>query len=124
MAEECYADPESVKLERHEEHVREYKDVEYHFKDPSNPWRFPCVDAHHPERTGVPAQKPVALMERIIAASCPPDGVVLDCFAGSGTTGVACMRLARASIVIDRDKSSLDIARGRFADTDIGGGLV
>ena len=47
------------------------------------------------ERTGYPTQKPVALAERIIKASCPEGGVVLDCFAGCAYVAVAAERLNR-----------------------------
>jgi DNA modification methylase len=43
------------------------------------------VNSQAVERLGYPTQKPVALLERIIGASCPPNGLVLDCFMGSGT---------------------------------------
>lgn len=111
---EPYEDIDAVKLERHEENIREYKGKEYQFKDPSNIWRFPCVDANHPDRTDHPTQKPVELIERIIKASCPIDGVVLDCFIGSGTTGVAAMKNRRLSIGIDSNNDYLAIARNRF----------
>ena len=53
-----------------------------------NFWDTP-LPASTSERTGYPTQKPVALAERIVKASCPDGGVVLDCFAG--------MRLRRSS---------------------------
>jgi hypothetical protein len=42
-----------------------------------------------------PTQKPVELLTRIVEATSPEDGLVLDPFAGSGTTGVAALRLGR-----------------------------
>ena len=54
-----------------------------------------------PERTGYPTQKPVALYERIISASSNPGDMVLDPFAGSGTTCVAAERLGRQWIGMD-----------------------
>ena len=53
------------------------------------------------ERTGYPTQKPVALAERIIKASCPEDGVVLDCFAGCAYVAVAAERLGRSWVACD-----------------------
>ena len=53
------------------------------------------------EKRGYATQKPVALLERIIAASCPPDGVVLDPFAGCATTLEAAHKLKRRWIGID-----------------------
>jgi site-specific DNA-methyltransferase (adenine-specific) len=59
-------------------------------------------------------QKPVEVMETVCAIA-PPDSVVLDPFAGSGTTGVACLRLGRRFIGIERDARYAAIARERLA---------
>lgn len=48
-----------------------------------------------------PTQKPVAIVEPLIINACPPGGVVLDPFAGSGTTAAAAMRLGRNAILIE-----------------------
>lgn len=117
---QVYEDADSVKLERHEENVREYKGKEYAFKNPSNIWRFPCVDDKHPERTAHPTQKPIELITRIIQASSPVQGRVLDCFIGSGTTGVACMQLRRYCTGIDQDADYLAIAQSRFDAAEVG----
>lgn len=53
------------------------------------------------ERMGYATQKPVALLERIITASCPTDGVVLDPFCGCATTLEAAHNLGRRWIGID-----------------------
>ena len=53
------------------------------------------------ERLGYPTQKPLALLERIIKASCPQDGIVLDPFCGCGTTLDAAQKLNRKWIGID-----------------------
>ena len=53
------------------------------------------------EKTGYPTQKPVALAERIIKASCPENGVVLDCFAGCAYVAVAAERLNRSWVACD-----------------------
>ena len=53
------------------------------------------------ERTGYSTQKPMALLERIIKASCPENGIVLDPFAGCATTCVASEKLGRKWIGID-----------------------
>ena len=53
------------------------------------------------ERRGYPTQKPLALLERIIAASCPEGGTVLDPFCGCGTAVVAAERMGRNWIGID-----------------------
>jgi len=61
-----------------------------------------------------PTQKPVALLERLIEASTPSDALILDPFNGSGTTGVAALKLGRRYVGIDMDSSYLDIARCRL----------
>ncbi len=66
------------------------------------------------ERLGYPTQKPVALLDRIIRASCPPNGVVLDCFAGSGTTCEAAERVGRRWIGIDNGKYAIHLGRKRL----------
>lgn len=116
---DTFEDADAVKLERHEENVREYKGREYFFKNPSNIWRFPCVDDKHPERTEHPTQKPVELIERIVRASSPVGGRVLDCFLGSGTTGVACMRARRHATGIDQSAQYIAIAQARFDATEV-----
>lgn len=114
-----YEDPDAVKLMRHEENVREYRGKEYAFKNPSNIWRFPCVDDKNPERTGHPTQKPVELIERIVKASSPPMGRVLDCFMGSGTTGVACMKSRRICVGIDASLEYIELAQSRFDECEV-----
>ena len=63
-----------------------------------------------------PTQKPEALLMRIVAASTSPDQLVLDPFCGSATTGVACARLGRRFIGIDREQEFLSLAVSRLAE--------
>ena len=63
------------------------------------------------------ATYPVALCEKPIAASCPPDGLVLDPFAGMGTTCVAVKRLGRDYLGIDVNPEYVAVAEQRLADT-------
>ncbi|MBU7006892.1 DNA-methyltransferase [Phosphitispora fastidiosa] len=58
-------------------------------KNPSDVWDIPNVKAQHVEKTEHPCQFPVAIPRRLIKALTPIDGLVLDPFAGSGTSGVA-----------------------------------
>lgn len=53
------------------------------------------------ERTNYPTQKPEALLERIIKASCPPEGIVFDFFMGSGTTQAVAMQCGRKFLGAD-----------------------
>lgn len=52
-----------------------------------------------------PTQKPVGIVQPLIAYSCPPGGTVLDCFAGSGTTGVVARRLGMNAILIEANEA-------------------
>ena len=59
------------------------------------------LSSNSKERLGYATQKPSALLERIIEASCPPDGIVLDPFCGCGTTMEAAQKLGHRWIGID-----------------------
>jgi len=61
-----------------------------------------------------PTQKPLQLLERIILASSTPHQIVLDPFAGSGTTGVAAVKYRRFFIGIEKEKEYIDIASQRI----------
>ena len=62
-----------------------------------------------------PTQKPTEVMARLVEMLCPPGGLVIDPFAGSGTTGVACVQTGRRFIGIELDPGYADIARARIA---------
>lgn len=55
------------------------------------------------ERVGHPDQKPLGLIEKLVRASSNPGDLVLDAFAGSGTTIFACLNLDRRFIAFERD---------------------
>lgn len=61
-----------------------------------------------------PTQKPVALISYLIETYTKPGDTVLDSCMGSGTTGVACMALARRFIGIEKDESYFKIASDRI----------
>lgn len=62
-----------------------------------------------------PTQKPVALLEWLIATYTNPGDTVLDPVMGSGTTAIACARLGRNFIGIEKDKTYFDVASKRIA---------
>lgn len=66
------------------------------------------------EALGYPTQKPVSLLERIISSASPANGLVLDCFVGSGTTCETAERLGRRWIGIDNGKYGIHLARKRL----------
>ena len=94
---------------------REYEDLRRHFDcragDPfSDVWEF--APAQPPNEH--PTQKPLALMAYLVRLSVRPGAVCLDPFAGSGTTGVACVELGRKFIGIELDEKYFDIACRRI----------
>ncbi len=78
-------------------------------------WQIPRLSGSCWERIpGVPTQLPLALIEPIVACSTEPGDLVVDPFNGSGTTGVACKRLGRKYIGIDKSAEFIDIAEKRL----------
>ncbi|MDP3097285.1 MAG: DNA methyltransferase, partial [Syntrophales bacterium] len=69
------------------------------------------------EALGYPTQKPLALLERIINASCPEGGVVLDPFCGCGTTIAAAQALGRPWIGIDITHLAITLIKQRMKDS-------
>jgi DNA modification methylase len=68
------------------------------------------------EKSGWATQKNESVLERIIEASSDPGDLVLDAFAGSGTTAVVAARLGRGYVACDRSEVASFIARGRLLD--------
>ena len=62
---------------------------------------------------------PETLIEPLIKAGCPPNGVVLDPFAGSGTTGIVAERLGRNSILIEISSEYIAIIKGRIKNNEM-----
>jgi len=76
---------------------------------------FP-LNSQAQERLGYPTQKPVALLERIVAASSNPGDVVLDPFCGCGTTVHAAEKLGRQWIGIDVTHLAIGLIEKRLRD--------
>ena len=68
------------------------------------------------ERTGYPTQKPLALLEMLVRACCPPGGVVADPCCGSGTTLVAALRSGRRALGCDVSERAVALAKRRLAE--------
>ena len=84
-------------------------------KLPTDVWWHTIVSPGGRERTGYPTQKPLGVLRRIIAASSNSGDVVLDFFAGSGTTGFAAHELGRDFMLIDEHPEAIAVMRERFA---------
>jgi site-specific DNA-methyltransferase (adenine-specific) len=80
-------------------------------------WSIPTPSASEKAHGKHPTQKPLDLLDRVIAASTRPGDVVLDPFLGSGTTGVAALAGDRAFIGIEAEPTYLQLARDRLAET-------
>lgn len=76
-------------------------------------WRIQCVN--FTKTKFHPTEKPVELMEKMIANSTAAGDVVLDPFMGSGTTGVACVNTGRKFVGIEIDEGFYKIAQERIA---------
>ncbi|MGL5955474.1 MAG: DNA methyltransferase, partial [Brevinema sp.] len=83
-------------------------------KIPEDWWDIPAIPPTSAERIGYPTQKPLALLERIIKASCPEGGIVLDPFCGCATTCVAAEKLERNWIGIDISKKAFELVKIRL----------
>lgn len=78
-------------------------------------WDIPLLNPKAKERVGYPTQKPILLLERVIALVTSPGDLVLDPFSGSGTTLVASELLGRNSMGIDVSVEAVELARQRLA---------
>ena len=104
---------------------REYEDLRREYEDLRRPftvsadvpytdvWTFPTVQAYSGKHS---CEKPLAMMEHIVTASSRPAGVVLDCFAGSGTSLLAAYLNDRHYIGCELDPHWADYARARIAN--------
>jgi site-specific DNA-methyltransferase (adenine-specific) len=83
-------------------------------KLPTDTWWHTIVGTNSKEKTGYPTQKPLGVIRRIIQASSRPGDSVLDFFAGSGTTGAACLELGRNFILVDNNPQAIQTMKKRF----------
>lgn len=102
-------------------------DIEYClvFKDKNTPkyndgyelkskWYISPANKQDKDEYGHPTIKPLELVKRHLKHSCKPGDVVLDCFMGSGTTGVACKMLDLNFIGMEINKEYFEIAEKRI----------
>lgn len=83
-------------------------------KLPTDTWWHTIVSPTGKEKLGYPTQKPIGILRRIVRASCPPGGLVLDFFAGSGTTGAAALESGRRFLMVDESPEAIATMRRRF----------
>jgi site-specific DNA-methyltransferase (adenine-specific) len=81
--------------------------------NPKDVWSVSRLHRQHAERVDHPTQKPLALVERMVLASCPSGGLVLDPFMGSGTSALAAARHGRRFAGFELNRKYFAIARRR-----------
>jgi len=87
-------------------------------KLPTDTWWHTIVPTNGREKTGYPTQKPLGILRRIVQASSRPGALVLDFFAGSGTTGAAALEMGRRFMLIDNNQEALEVMARRFDGMD------
>jgi site-specific DNA-methyltransferase (adenine-specific) len=85
-------------------------------KTPTDVWWHTIVPTNGKEKTGYPTQKPLGVVGRIVKVHSRPGDVVLDFFAGSGTTGEAAARNGRGFVLVDDNPEATAIAAARLAE--------
>jgi site-specific DNA-methyltransferase (adenine-specific) len=85
-------------------------------KLPTDVWWHTIVPTNSHEKTGYPTQKPVGVVRRALAASSRPGDLVLDCFAGSGTTAEAARSLGRRFVMVDSNPEAVAVMRERLGE--------
>jgi site-specific DNA-methyltransferase (adenine-specific) len=84
-------------------------------KTPTDVWWHTIVPTSGKEKTGYPTQKPLGILNRLIKVHSRPGDVVLDFFAGSGTTGEAAAQNERGFVLVDESPDAVAIMKERLA---------
>jgi len=84
-------------------------------KTPTDVWWSTIVSPTGKEKTGYPTQKPVKILERVVTVHSQPGDLVVDFFAGSGTTGEAAARNGRRYLLIDSNPEAVRVMARRLA---------
>jgi site-specific DNA-methyltransferase (adenine-specific) len=84
-------------------------------KTPTDVWWHTIVPTNGREKTGYPTQKPLGILERIVKVHSTHDDVVLDFFAGSGTSGEAAAKHGRGFVLVDSSTEAVRVMEKRLA---------
>ncbi|MDP8238705.1 MAG: site-specific DNA-methyltransferase [Candidatus Hatepunaea meridiana] len=84
--------------------------------NPGDVWEFSHIHYSNPERENHPTQKPEALIQRVVLASSNKGDLVLDPFAGSGTTLRVCQQLDRNCIGIELNPEYVILIKNRLKE--------
>jgi len=88
-------------------------------KVPTDVWWHTIVPTNGKEKTGYPNQKPEGVLRRVIQASSAPGSLVLDFFAGSGTTGAVARQLGRRFVMVDDNPEALTVMQKRLGSSGV-----
>jgi len=83
-------------------------------KTPTDVWWHTIVSPNGKEKTGYATQKPLGILDRIIKVHSRPGDLVLDFFAGSGTTGESAARNGRNFILVDNNPEAIEVMARRL----------
>ena len=86
--------------------------------NPKDVWSVSRLHKEDPERADHPTQKPLEIIERMVRASCPPGGLILDPFMGSGTTAIAARRCGRHFVGFELNQDYCKIIQSRLASPE------
>ena len=104
--------------QEYEELREEYESLRYTFNLNEVQENISCVWTNKEINSGKKhsCQKPTDILEKIIKTSSNEGDIVLDCFMGSGSTGVACINTNRKFIGIELDNNYFNIAKQRIEE--------
>jgi len=109
-------DPETKKARTRSIFVgKKWLEVGY---NPKDLWSVTRLHRQDPERADHPTQKPLEVIERMVLASAPPEGRVLDPFMGSGTTAVAAVKHGRRFTGFEINSEYFATAKQRVRSLD------
>jgi DNA modification methylase len=89
----------------------------FHSEYDNGTYRYPLC--HGKERLEHPTQKPLSLIMDLVKKHSNEGDLVLDTFAGTGTTGEACLMLKRNYILIERDENYFSLIKNRLGENKI-----
>lgn len=84
-------------------------------KTPTDVWWHTIVPTNGKEKTGYATQKPLALLERIVKVHSNPGDIVMDFFAGSGTSGEAALKNGRSCVLCDINPEAIEVMNKRLS---------
>jgi site-specific DNA-methyltransferase (adenine-specific) len=84
-------------------------------KTPTDVWWHTIVSPNGKEKTGYATQKPLGVLERIVKVHSNPGDLILDFFAGSGTTGEAAAKNERRFLLVDSNPEAVEVMSRRLA---------